>query len=184
MFFMKNVVVSTHELDRPARVASQDEDHVADGGCLVLVHFGDDGVQDEVALGLLRLPFRVGLTKGVMPRVGAHARDLADAVGTESGHDVIGPAVVQRLGVGADGSAYAFGNPGKVLRARRDSPPERRRRIVHVHSPLSEAEVDDRSLEGVDVDRLKRWEQLLVGKAGQEAVNGPLEVRDAPFIPF
>src|SRR5882757_3610316 len=44
--------------------------------------------------------------------------------------------------------------------------------------PRSETEVENRLVEGIHVDRLQRREQLLVAKAGEEAVHGPLEVRD------
>ena len=43
--------------------------------------------------------------QGVVAFVGAHPRDLGDAVGTEGGDDVVGPAVVQGLGVGGDAGA-------------------------------------------------------------------------------
>src|SRR5260370_14606022 len=44
--------------------------------------------------------------------------------------------------------------------------------------PRSEPEVENRLVEGIHVDLLQRREQLLVGKTGEEAVHGPLEVRD------
>src|SRR2546430_13605667 len=47
--------------------------------------------------------------------------------------------------------------------------------------PRSETEVENRLVEGIHVDRLQRREQLLVAKAGEEAVDGPLEVRDVPL---
>src|SRR5690349_3483628 len=43
---------------------------------------------------------------------------------------------------------------------------------------ISEANVDDRHLERVDVHRVQRRQQLLVRKAGEEAVDGPVEVGD------
>src|SRR5947199_4747323 len=50
--------------------------------------------------------------------------------------------------------------------------------------PCSEAEVENRLVEGIHVDRLQRREQLLVAKAGEEAVHGPLEVRDVSLEPL
>ena len=47
-----------------------------------------------------------------MAFVGAHARNVADAVGAEGGDDVVGSAVVQRLRVRGDGGADAFDNVG------------------------------------------------------------------------
>ena len=55
---VEDVVVAAHQLDRPAGVPQQQEDHVADGRGLGVVPLGDDGVEDEVALGPLRLPLR------------------------------------------------------------------------------------------------------------------------------
>src|SRR5271157_5497412 len=63
---VEEVVVPTDELDRPAGVLQEQEDHVADGLGLVVAPLGDDGVDDEVPLGLPRLPPRVGLAKRVM----------------------------------------------------------------------------------------------------------------------
>src|SRR5437899_87620 len=48
----------------------------------------------------------------------------------------------------------------------------------------SEAEVEDRLVEGRHVDRPQRREQPLVGKAGEEAVDGPLEVGDVALEPL
>src|ERR1019366_797874 len=60
---VKGVAVAAHELDRPAGVAEQEEDHVADGGGLGVAPLGDHGVEDEVALGSPGFPSRVGVAK-------------------------------------------------------------------------------------------------------------------------
>src|SRR4029453_16147628 len=44
-------------------------------------------------------------------------------------------------------------------------------------------EIDDRSIEGTHVDGLQGPGKVLVGKAGEEAVDGPLEVRDVALEP-
>src|SRR5689334_19959870 len=46
----------------------------------------------------------------------------------------------------------------------------------------SEAEVDDRAFERVDVHFAQRREQLLVRKAGKEAVDDSFEVGDAALV--
>ena len=99
---VERVVVAADELDRPALLALQDEDHVADGRGLVVVPVGDERVEHEVALRPPRRPLRVGGAERVVALVGAQARDLAHAVGAEGGDDVVGAAVVERLGVGGD----------------------------------------------------------------------------------
>src|SRR3954453_16747954 len=50
--------------------------------------------------------------------------------------------------------------------------------LLSPRRPRSETEVENRLVEGGHVDRLQCREQLLGTKAGEEAVNGPLEVRD------
>ncbi len=93
-----------------------------------------------MALRPPRLPLRRRrLAQRVVAGVGAHARDVDDAVGAEGGDDVVGAAVVERVGVRGDRGADAFGDLG-----------EGRGRA---HAPASEAEVDDRALERVHVDR-------------------------------
>src|SRR5438309_6735110 len=47
----------------------------------------------------------------------------------------------------------------------------------------SEAEVEDRLVERRHIDRVQRWEQLLVREAGEEAVDGSLEVGDVALEP-
>src|SRR5437762_2803674 len=66
---------------------------------------------------------------------------------------------------------------GRLRRRRRMSRRSTRR-------PRSEAEVEDRLVEGRHVDRLLRREQPLVGKTGEEAVDGPLEVGDVALEPL
>ncbi len=78
----------------------------------------------------------VGRAERVVAVVRAHARDVADAVGTEGGDDVVGPAVVQRVGVRGDRGADALDDVGVG------------RRGAHA----SETDVDDRHLERVHVD--------------------------------
>src|SRR5438034_5480971 len=48
----------------------------------------------------------------------------------------------------------------------------------------SEAEVENRLVERSHVDQPQRREQLLVGKAGEEAVDRPLEVGDVALEPL
>src|SRR5258708_6949347 len=105
---VEGVVVATDELDPPARVAQQQEDHVADGGGLVFAPVGDDGVDDDVALGLPWLHSRVGLAESLVAVVRAQARHLNLPVGAEGGDDIFGPAVVQGVGVGADRGPNPF----------------------------------------------------------------------------
>src|SRR5947208_1066357 len=100
---VEDVVVSTDELDRPAGSALQNEDHVANRDRLVIAPLGDEGVDDQVALGALGLPPGVGLAEGVVAPVGTQARDLTDAVGAEGGDDVVGSAVVESMRVPGDG---------------------------------------------------------------------------------
>ena len=57
---VEGVFVSAHELDRPAGVALQDEYHVADRVGLVVVPVRDEGVEDEMTLGVIR-PVRAGV---------------------------------------------------------------------------------------------------------------------------
>ncbi len=105
---VEGVVVPADELDRPPRVAFEDEDHVAGRRRGVVVPVCDERVDDEVALRSLRRPLGVGLAEGVVALVGAHARDLADAVAAEGGDDIVGPTVVERLRVRSDGGADAL----------------------------------------------------------------------------
>src|SRR5262249_8693829 len=55
-----------------------------------------------------RLPFRVRRAQRVATFVLAHARDVADAIGTERGDDVVGASVVERLGVRGDRGTDTF----------------------------------------------------------------------------
>src|SRR5580704_118662 len=48
----------------------------------------------------------------------------------------------------------------------------------------SQADVEDRLVQGVDIDRLQCLEQLLVRNAGEEPVDGPLIIRDVSLEPF
>src|SRR5437763_16767435 len=48
---------------------------------------------------------------------------------------------------------------------------------------ISEAEVGDGLVEGIHVDRFQRAHQPFVGKAGQVAVDRPLEVGDVALEP-
>src|SRR5207248_6219484 len=50
--------------------------------------------------------------------------------------------------------------------------------------PRSEAEVEDRLVEGGHVDRPDRREEPVVRKAGEEAVDGPLEIGDVALEPL
>ena len=99
---------------------------------LVVVPVGDERVDDEVALRPPRLPLGVRRAERVVAVVGAHARDVADAVGAEGGDDVVGAAVVERVRVRGDRGADALDDLGV-------------RRVVLI-GPRSEAEVDDRLL--------------------------------------
>ncbi len=112
MIVMEGVVVPAHELDRPAGVTQNHEDEIADGSGPGVVPIGDDRVEDEVTLGSVRLPLRVSAAERVVTLMRAHARHLADTVGAVGGDDVIGPAVVEGLGVHGDGGAHALGNLG------------------------------------------------------------------------
>ena len=119
-------MVAGHELDRPAGLALQDEDDVAGRGGLVVVPVGDEGVDDEVALGPPRLPPGVGLAQGVVALEGAGARELEGAVGAVGGDDVVGATVVE--GVGVRGR-WSLGRPRRPRRT--SSWSSLHRRLVH-----------------------------------------------------
>ena len=115
-------MVAGHELDRPARPRPRrmkTTSLIAVASCVVPV--GDEGVDDEVALGPPRRPLRVGLAQGVVALEGADARHVEDAVGAVGGDDVVGPAVVEGVGVGGDGGADALDDLG--VRRRHSHPP-------------------------------------------------------------
>ena len=95
-----------------------------------------------------------------------------DAVGAEGGDDVVGPAVVERLGVRGDRGADALGDVG-----------EGRRRAHASESAQKPMSTIGRS-SGFTLTSLQRREQLLVGEAGEEAVDGPFEVRDVSLGPL
>ena len=119
-----------------------------------------------MALGPSRLQPPVGVAERVVAGVRAHARDVDGAVGAEGGDDVVGPAVVQGQGVRGDRGADALGHLSQRRRA---------------HG--SEAEVENRLLERIHVDRTQRGGQPLVWETGEEAVDGPLEIRDVSLEP-
>ena len=147
---VEDVVVTAHELDRPAGLPFSRK-------MTSLVALASSSFHSVTSVlttrwrWVPRLPLRVCLAERVVALVGAQAGDLADAVGAEGGDDVVGPAVVERLGVGGEGGADALGDvcvrPATLVV---------RSRIA----PLSESEVDDRPLERVQVDLVQRREQL------------------------
>src|SRR5271166_4473130 len=63
---VEDVVVPTHQLDRPTLLAFQEEDHVAARPSLVVIPVGDQRVDDQVSLGSHRLPLGVRLAEGVV----------------------------------------------------------------------------------------------------------------------
>src|SRR5262245_27222871 len=104
----QSVVVSAYDLDRPAGITLQQEDDVTDRARLVVIPVGHERVEDEMTLRPPRLPFRVRSAQRVATFVPAHPRDVADAIGTERGDDVVRAAVVERLGVRGDCGTDAF----------------------------------------------------------------------------
>ena len=130
-------MVAADELDRPAGVALQEEDHVADRVRLVVVPVGDERVDDEVALGPPRLPARVRGAQRVVAVVGAHARDVD--------RRRRGRRWRRRRRCGRRRA------PACTRRSWRGRPRRRRRTSCRAHD--SEPEVDDRLLERVHVDR-------------------------------
>jgi hypothetical protein len=109
-------VVAPDDLHRPAAVTDQEEDDVARRARLVVAPIVHVGVEDEVTLRAPGRPARVRGAQGVVALVGAHARDDANAVGAERGHDVVGAAVVERVGVRGDRRPHAFGHRREARR--------------------------------------------------------------------
>jgi hypothetical protein len=94
---MGSAVVPTHELDRPAGPAQNQNGEIADGGGPGVAPIGDDLLRTRWRWG--RPGSRVGVAERVLTLMRAHARHLADTIGAVGGDDVIGPAVVEGLGV-------------------------------------------------------------------------------------
>src|SRR5580700_2298906 len=79
---------------------------------LAVAPLRDERVHDQVTLRLPRLPFGEGPPECVLALTAAHAGDVAAAVGTKGGDDIVGPPVVESLGVGGDGPAHALDHFG------------------------------------------------------------------------
>src|SRR5947209_9468842 len=109
-FAVERVLVAADGEDLPTRLALGHEDHVADGGRLLVAPLGDERVGDDVALGAARLPPFIRAAERVVALVGAHPRDLDGAVFAEGGHNVVDAAVVEGLRVGGDCVANGFGH--------------------------------------------------------------------------
>src|SRR5207248_7805712 len=89
---VERVLVSADGADRPAALALEREDDVADRRGLVVVPTRDERVEDEVTLGADRLPRGVDGLQGLVAFVAAHTVDLHHAVLAEGGDDVVGSA--------------------------------------------------------------------------------------------
>ena len=109
---------------------------------------------------------RVRRAERVVAFVGAHARDVADAVGAEGGDDVVGPAVVERLGVRGNGGADALGDVGeRDLGAHGSMPAQKPRSTIG-------------RVERVHVDGLSAGTSSSWGRPARKPSIGPFEVRD------
>ena len=159
-------MVPADDLDRPAGVALQEEDHVADRGGFVVVPVGDERVDDEVALGPPRLPLR--RTR----RAARRGRRACPCPGCRRRRRRRRWRRRRRCG--------RRRAPACTRRWWRGCPRRRRRRSTRP----SETEVDDRRSSGFTLTVRSAGSSRSYGSAGEEAVDGPFEVRDVALHPL
>ena len=116
-----------------------------------------------------------------MPGVRTHARDSHHTIGAEGGDHVVGPSVVQGLRVQGECRPHPLGDLGKRCPAHCAilTRPSYSLRRFDRHRIHSKSQIHHGPLEGVHVDGAQGGGELVVGEAGQEAVEGALEVGDA-----
>ena len=155
------------------------------GRGLVSFQSVDEGVEDEVALGPPRLPLRVGLAEGVValrgcPGPGSRRRRRGRRWRRRrrSGRRR-GPGCTRPMAARTPSATSA-----NVISVLMGTALLTRRRFAHDQLRSQKPRSTTGRSSGFTLIDAQRREQPLVGKAGQEAVDGPLEVRDAALDPL
>ena len=165
---VQGVVVPADDLDRPARVALQEEDHVADRRGLVVVPVGDERVDDEVAL-----------------RVGAASTSRRRRATRRGPRGCPVPGCRRRRRGRRWRRRRRCGRrraPACTRRSWRARLRRRRRTSGRAHGqkPMSTIGWSN----GYTLTARSAGQQPLVRQAGEEAVDGALEVRDVALHRF